>query len=148
MKVILKQDIKDLGKKDTLVDVSDGYARNYLIPRKLCVEASVSNMNDMKNKQQSEATKKQRELEQAKALAAKLNDQKIVIKAKAGESGKLFGAISNKDIAEHIKSSLNLIIDKKKILLDEPIKAIGQFEIEARIYHGVIAKFNVSIQLL
>jgi len=148
MKVILKQDVKELGKKDTLVDVSDGYARNFLMPRKLCVEANASNMNDMKNKQQSEAAKKQKELDQAKALAAKLNDQKLVIKAKSGESGKLFGAISNKDIAEEIKATLNLIIDKKKIILDEPIKALGRFEIEARIYHGVIAKFNVSIESL
>lgn len=146
MKVILKQDIKDLGKKDTLIEVSDGYARNYLIPRKLCVEANASNVNDMKNKQQSEAAKKQRELDIAKDLAAKLNDQKIVIKAKAGESGKLFGAISNKDIAEQIKQKLNLDIDKKKIILDEPIKALGQFHIEARIYHGVVATFNVSIE--
>ncbi len=143
MKVILKQDVKGLGKKDEIVNASDGYAKNYLIPRGVAVEATTGNLNETKNKQQAQADKKKRELEQAKEFASKLNDKSVVIKAKSGESGKLFGAISNKDVADAIKAQYNIDIDKKKIVMD-PIKAIGEHTAEIRIYTGVIAKITIK----
>ena len=104
MKIILKQDVKGLGRKEEIVNASDGYAKNYLIPRGIAVEATVGNVNEAKNKQQAAKDKKQRELEQAKEFAARLENKTVTIKARAGDSGKLFGAISGKDIADAIKS--------------------------------------------
>ena len=107
MKVILKQDVKGLGKKDEIVNASDGYAKNYLIPRGIAVEATSGNVNETVNKQKAAADKKQRELDTAKEFASKLKDKSVVIKAKAGENGKLFGAIAGKDIADAIKKQYN-----------------------------------------
>ncbi len=146
MEVILKQDVKDLGKKDSLVSVSDGYAKNYLIPRGIAVPATAGNVNEMKNKQQAADTKKKKELEQAQALAASLRDKTFVIRAKSGENGKLFGAVGSKDIAEAVQRDMHLDLDKKKILLGEPLKSVGVFPIEARIHSGVTAKFQVKIE--
>lgn len=146
MKVILKQDVKDLGKKDSMVNVSDGYAKNYLIPRGIAVEATAGNINEMKNKQQAVDNKKKKELAEAQALADSLKDKVFVIRAKSGENGKLFGAIGNKDIAEAIQRDLSLNVDKKKIVVNEPFKAVGLFSVEARIYSGVTAKFQVKIE--
>lgn len=147
MKVILKQDVKGLGKKDEIVNASDGYAKNYLIPRGIAVVASTGNVNEAVNKQKAIAEKKQRELDTAKDFAAKLDGKTVTIKAKAGESGKLFGAISNKDIADAIKSQYKVEIDKKKIVLNDPIKTAGNHEVEIRIYAGVITKVNVKIEV-
>lgn len=145
MKVILKQDVKGLGKKNEIVNASDGYAKNYLIPRGIAVEATSGNVNETVNKQKAAADKKQRELDNAKDFASKLNGKTVTIKAKAGESGKLFGAVSGKDIAEAIKSQYKIDIDKKKIVLSDPIKTAGEHSVEIRIYTGVIAVINVSI---
>ena len=146
MKVILKQDVKGLGKKDEIINASDGYAKNYLIPRGMAVEATTGNLNETKNKQQAQADKKKRELELAKEFAEKLNNKIVIIKAKAGESGKLFGAISNKDVADAIKAQFKIDIDKKKIVMD-PIKAVGEHTAEIRIYTGVTAKITVKTEV-
>ena len=145
MKVILKQDVKGLGKKDEIVNASDGYAKNYLIPRGIAVEATSVNVNETINKQKALADKKQRELDTAKDFASKLQGKTVTIKAKAGESGKLFGAISGKDIADAIKNQFKIDIDKKKIVLDEPIKTVGEHNVEIRIYAGVVTKIIVSV---
>ena len=147
MKVILKQDVKGLGKKDEIVNASDGYAKNYLIPKGIAVVASTGNVNEAVNKQKAVAEKKQRELDTAKDFAAKLNGKTVTIKAKAGESGKLFGAISNKDISDAIKSQYKIEIDKKKIVLNDPIKTAGNHEVEIRVYAGVVTKINVKIEV-
>ena len=145
MKVILKQDVKGLGKKDEIVNASDGYAKNYLIPRGIAVEATSGNVNETVNKQKAAADKKQRELDDAKEFASKLKDKTVVIKAKAGENGKLFGAIAGKDIADAIKKQYNIDIDKKKIVLDDPIKTLGDHTVEIKIYAGVAVNVNVSV---
>ena len=146
MKVILKQDVKDLGKKESMHEVSDGYGRNFLLPRGLAVEASTSNMNVMNMKKEAEKTKKDRELASAKALAGKLTDIVVIIKTKAGENGKLFGSITSKEISDKIKKDFNLDVDKKKIILSDAIKSIGTTEVKVKIYPEVSAKFTVKIE--
>ena len=145
MKIILKQDVKGLGRKEEIVNASDGYAKNYLLPRGIAVEATVGNVNEAKNKQQAAKDKKQRELEQAKEFAARLENKTVTIKARAGDSGKLFGAISGKDIADAIKSQYDAEVDKKKIVLHEPIKTAGEHQLEIRVYAGVTVNINVNI---
>lgn len=145
MKVILLQDVKSLGKKDAIVEVSDGYGQNYLIPRKLAVAATAGNMNEVKQRKESLDNKAKKELEAAKEYAAKLNDKVVTIYAKVGENGKLFGAISNKDIQEAIKTQYGLEVDKKKIVLNEPIKTVGSHIVEIKLYTGVNAKITVKI---
>ena len=145
MKVILLQDVKSLGKKDAIVEVSDGYGQNYLIPRKLAVAATAGNMNEVKQRKESLYNKAKKELEAAKEYAAKLNDKVVTIYAKVGENGKLFGAISNKDIQEAIKKQYGLEVDKKKIVLNEPIKTVGSHIVEIKLYTGVNAKITVKI---
>jgi large subunit ribosomal protein L9 len=146
MKVILKQDVKDLGKKENMVEVSDGYGRNYLLPRGLAVEASSANLNVMKTKKDSENFKKDREIAQAKALADKIKGIELVLKVKAGENGKLFGSITSKDISDKLKKDFKMDIDKKKINLVDALKRIGTSEIEIKLYHDVIAKLVVKIE--
>ena len=144
MKVILKQEVKGLGKKEDMVNVSDGYARNFLFPRGLAAEASASNINVMKTKKEAEKTKMDRELAQAKELAQKVKDTIVVIKSKSGENGKLFGSITSKDISDKLKSDFKLDIDKKKIVLPDPIKSLGTTEVEVKLYPGVSAKLTVQ----
>ena len=146
MKVILKQEVKSLGKKESMHEVSDGYARNFLLPRGLAVEASASNLNVMNTKKDAEKTKKDRELAGAKVLAEKLKAVTVIIKTKAGENGKLFGSINSKDISDQIKKDFNIDIDKKKIQLVDTLKAIGSSEIEIKIYPEVSAKVTVKIE--
>ncbi|MGI6776736.1 MAG: 50S ribosomal protein L9 [Acetivibrionales bacterium] len=146
MKVILKEDIKGLGKKEDMVEVSAGYARNYLLPRGLAVEANSDNINIMNTKKAAEVKKKEREFERAKALAEKLEGKTVVIKAKAGDNGRLFGSITNKDISETLKSNLKVDIDKKKINLTDTIKSLGSTEVEVKIYPNVSAKIIVKIE--
>ena len=146
MKVILKQDVKGLGKIESMHEVSDGYARNFLLPRGLAVEASASNLNVMNTKKDAEKTKKDRELANAKTLAEKLKTVGVVIKTKAGENGKLFGSITSKDISDQLKKDFNIDIDKKKIQLVDTIKAIGSTEVEIKIYPEVTAKITVKIE--
>lgn len=146
MKVILKQDVKSLGKKENLVDVNDGYARNYLFPRGLAVEASSGNINVMNTKKEAEKTKKDRELASAKQLAAKIKEATVVIKTKSGESGKLFGSITSKDISDKLKSDFGFDVDKKKIILPDAIKSLGTIEVEVKLYPEVSTKLTVKIE--
>jgi large subunit ribosomal protein L9 len=146
MKVILKQDVKGLGKNESMVEVNDGYARNFLIPRGLAVEATSSNINVMKTRKEAEQTKKDRELASARALADKLKGITVTIKAKAGENGKLFGSITSKDISEKLMNDFKLDVDKKKIVLHDALKSLGTTEIEAKLYPEVSAKFTVKIE--
>lgn len=146
MKVILKQDVKGLGKTEDLVNVSDGYARNYLFPRGLAAEASAGNINIMNTKKEAEKSRKDRELAQAKELAAKLKQLVVTIKTKSGDNGKLFGSITSKDITDKLKKDFNIDIDKKKMVLPEPIKAVGNFEIEIKLYPEVSGKLAVKIE--
>lgn len=146
MKVILKQDVKGLGKKESLVEVSDGYARNFLFPRGLAVEATSSNINVMKTKTEAEKFKKDRELAQAKELAEKIGKVTVVLKAKAGENGKLFGSMTTKDVADALKAQHKIDIDKKKISVQDALKALGNYEADVKIYPGVSTKFTVKIE--
>ncbi|HHV29551.1 50S ribosomal protein L9 [Acetivibrio mesophilus] len=146
MKVILKQDVKGLGKKESLVDVSDGYARNFLLPKGLAVEANATNMNIMQSKKEAEKNKKDRELAQAKELADKIKKIVVTLKAKAGENGKLFGSMTSKDVSDYLKKQHNLDIDKKKINLPDSMKALGTYEADVKLYPGVSAKLTVKIE--
>lgn len=146
MKVILKQDVKGLGKTEDLVNVSDGYARNFLFPRGLAAEASASNINIMNTKKEAEKSKKDRELAKARELADKLKKIAVVIKTKSGENGKLFGSITSKDITDKLKKDFNLDIDKKKLVLAEPFKSLGTFSVEVKLYPEVSAVLAVKIE--
>ncbi len=145
MKVILKQDVKGLGKKENLLEVSDGYARNFLFPKGLAVEASATNINVMKTRNDAEKSKKDRELAHARELAAKIKEVTVEIRTKAGENGKLFGSITSKDIADKLKSDFNLEIDKKKINMHDAIKSLGTTEVEIKLYPDVSTKLAVRI---
>ncbi|HHY82229.1 MAG TPA: 50S ribosomal protein L9 [Clostridiales bacterium] len=146
MKVILLQDVKGHGKKGDVVNASDGYARNYLIPNKLAIEATSKNLADLMNKKAAESKRKETELEEAKKLAEKISGLEVVVKAKCGENGKLFGSVTNKEIAETLKSRHNINIDKKKIVLSEPIRSLGSFQLEVKVYPEVSAKLNVKVE--
>ena len=144
MKVILKQDVKNLGKKGELVNTSDGYARNYLFPRGLAVEANAEAMNDFNNKESAKKFHKEEEIKAAKADAAKLEGKTVKLSAKAGANGKLFGSVPAKDISAEIKSSLGIDVDKRKISVDD-IKQFGTFEAEIKVYQGSSAKIFVQV---
>jgi large subunit ribosomal protein L9 len=145
MKVVLLEDVKDLGKKGQLVNASDGYARNFLFPRKLAVEATAGRLKEIEDKKSSEKNKKERELKAAKELADKLNKTEISFKTKAGENGKLFGSITSKDVADAIKVQQKIEIDKKKIVLHDAIKALGIYQVEIKVYPEVSAKINIKV---
>lgn len=145
MKVILKQDVKNLGKKEDMVAVNDGYGRNYLIPRGIAVEINPSNLSVMKTKKEAELYKKDREMEHAKELARKLKDITLEIRSKAGENGKLFGSITGKDIADNLKERYNFDIDKRKIVLNDTIKSLGEYEAEIKLYTDVTATVAIRI---
>ena len=137
MKVILLQDVKSLGKEGDIVNVSDGYARNFVIPKKLGVEANDKNRNDLKLKKQREAKEAALRLEEAQNLAKELEKVTVVVTMKAGEGGRVFGSVSAKEIAQEAKKQHNLELDKKKIQLAEPIKSFGSFEIPIRLHPKV-----------
>ena len=144
MQVILLQDVKKLGKKGDVINTSDGYARNYLFPRKLAQAATDSNLHILNNKKENERKQKLAELEAAQKLASELKDKEIKITAKTGESGKLFGAITSKDVAELIKTQYKVAVDKKKIVM-ETIKVAGGYTIEVKLYPEVTTKMKVII---
>lgn len=145
MKVILTQDVKNLGQKGSIIEVKDGYARNYLLPKGLAEEATESNLNIIKGQKEAEKIKKEKELEKARSMAKIVNNTVVEIKAKAGENGKLFGSITSMDIAENLRKNFNLDIDKKKINLTEPIKSLGAYEAEVKLYPGVSAVLKIKI---
>lgn len=146
MKVILTQDVKAQGKKGQLIEVSDGYARNFLFPKKLAIEANAQAMNELKNRESSEKHKIEVETAQAKEMAQKLAKIKLVIKTSCADDGRLYGAITSKDLSEHLKKSNALLIDKRKINLDKPIKTCGDYVVDVKLYTEIIGKLSVSIQ--
>lgn len=145
MKVILLEDIKGVGKKGQLLNASDGHARNYLIPKKLAVEATKGNLNELEKKEKSELAKKQKEKEEAIELGKQLEQKPIKIHVKTGENGKLFGSVTNKEIAQALEEQTGIKIDKKKIILEETIKNIGTKTIEVKLHPNVTSKLNVEI---
>lgn len=145
MKVILKQDIKGVGKKDQVINAADGYAKNYLFPKNLAVPADTGNMNNLKAKQDSESFRRGEDLKASQALAEKMKDMTIEFKVKAGENGRLFGAITAKEIAETLKKDYNIAVDKKKILLPDSIKVAGVTKVDIKLNEGVVAKLPIKI---
>ena len=145
MKVILLQDVKKLGKKDDVIEVKDGYARNSLIPQGLAMEATNTTINQRNLKIQAEKRRKQEELEMAQEDAKRINDKKVVVSVKVGEGGRVFGSVTSKDIAEQIQGQLNYKVDRKKINLVEPIKALGTYHVEIKIHPKVTATVAVSV---
>ncbi len=144
MKVVLKQDVKSLGKKGELVNVSDGYARNFLFPKNLAGEANAQAMNELKNKEQAEKYRLETETAAAKADAARLEGKIIHISAKAGSNGKLFGSVTAKEIAAQLKADFGVEVDKRKTETED-IKAFGTYEVGVRLNHGVTASFYVTV---
>ena len=145
MKVILLEDVKSLGKKGQLVDVSDGYARNFILSKKKGIEATAKNMNDLKLQKAHEDKLAAQRLEEAKLFAAEIAKAEVVLELKVGEGGKLFGAVSSKEIAKAIKDQLNLDIDKKKLVLPEPIKTFGTHEVPIKLHKEVTGKLAVKV---
>lgn len=145
MKVILKADIKGVGKKDQIINASDGYARNFLLPKNLAVEANTENMSKLKAKQDSNTFKKSEEKKQAEEIAKKLSKIILKIKVKSGENGKIFGGVSSKEISDNLQSQYNITIHKKKIELKETIKSLGTRVIDIKLFEGVIGKVKIDV---
>ena len=146
MKVILRQDIKGVGKKDQIINAADGYARNFLFPKGLAVPADAGNLNNLKAKNEAQAAQKEKNLENSKKLAEELKTKILVIDVKAGSNGKLFGGVTSKEITEALKKQLNVDIDKKKISLNEVIKQEGIFPVDLKLQEGIIAKIKVHVR--
>ena len=146
MKVILNKDVKGTGKAGDVVNVSDGYARNMLIPRGMATEATAGNIRQLEKKKAIEAEKRAEEKAEAQEQAAKLEKALVTIRTKAGDGGRIFGSITSKDIADAIGSQLGIEIDKKKIQLDSPIKQTGETTVTIRLYHEVNASVRVSVE--
>ena len=144
MKVILKADVKSLGKKGELVNTSDGYARNYLFPKGLAVEANATAMNDFKNKEKAKEFHKAEEIKAANGVKAKLDGKTVKLTAKAGANGKLFGSVTSKDVAAKLKADFGEDIDKRKINMQD-IKAFGTVQADVKIYQGVTASIFVQV---
>ena len=146
MIVILLQDIKGLGKANTVVNVKDGYARNYLIPKGLVKEATPANMRELERIIAENAAKRAENLEEAQALAKRLETLSVIIKGKGGESGKLFGSVTAKDISDSLKEQHDIEIDKKKFVLEAPIKHLGEHEVDIKLFADVTAKLKVIVE--
>jgi large subunit ribosomal protein L9 len=145
MKVILKDNVKSIGKKDEIVNVSDGYARNFLFVKGLAVEATPGNLAQLRTKKDSEQFKKNTEKEEAKKLAERLGQIKLEFKVKTGENGKVFGGVSSKEIAEKLEKEYQIKVDKKKIELKETIKTLGITIVDIKLFEGVIGKVKVQV---
>ena len=146
MKIILLQDEKKLGKKGDIIEASEGYARNYILPKKIGVEATPRNMNDLKLHKANDEKLALERLQEAKALAAELETRQIVVKMKAGEGGKAFGSVSSKEIAEAAKAQINLELDKKKIQLPSPIRTLGVTMVPIKLHPKVTAELKVHVK--
>ncbi len=145
MKVVLLEDVKSLGKKGEIVEVSEGYARNFIIPKKKGVEANNENLNTLKLQKANEEKIAKEKLEAARELAAKLNNASISLSIKSGKDGRAFGSVSSKEIEEAIKAQLGLEIDKKKLVIAEPIKTFGNHEVKVKLHKDVTADLNVKV---
>lgn len=145
MKVILTVDIKGVGKKDQIINANDGYARNYLFPKNLAVPADKGNLTNLQSKKSSEEHRKELEKEAAKQIADKIEKITLKLPVKAGENGKVFGSVTSKEIADNLEKQYSIKVDKKKITLAEPIKVLGTFNIEIKLYDGVIGKLKLNV---
>ncbi len=145
MQVILLEDVKKLGKKGEIVEISDGYARNFVLPKKLGVEANSKNRNDLKLQKANADRIAKEQLEAARELAGVLETKEVALKMKSGEGGKAFGSISSKEIAQAAKEQCGLELDKKKIQLPEPIKALGVYEVSVKLHPKVTGKLKVKV---
>ncbi len=145
MKVILKEDVKALGKKGKICEVSDGYARNFLIPRSLAMEATEGNVQDLAHKQKQEELRKQKERQAALDLKGRIEGLNLILKVKVGEKGRLFGSVSNKEIAEVLEKQYKLKLDKRKIDIKEPIKAIGDYNVTIKLHPEVTANVIIKV---
>ncbi|MCI9676614.1 MAG: 50S ribosomal protein L9 [Lachnospiraceae bacterium] len=145
MKIILLQDEKKLGKKGDVIEVSEGYARNFILPKKIGVEATPKNMNDLKLQKANSDKIAQEQLDAAKEMAARLGDKQVVVKIKAGEGGRAFGSVSSKEIAAACKEQHNIEIDKKKIQLPESLKNFGSYEVAVKLHPQVTGKLTVKV---
>lgn len=145
MKVILTQDVKGVGKKDQILEVNDGYARNFLIPKKLGVQASTANLALLKSKQDSRDFKRQQDKKAAEQIKEKLEKIRLDIKVKSGENGKIFGGVTSKEISDVLKDKYSINIDKKKIELKETIKIVGITTVDIKLFEGVIGKVKVNV---
>lgn len=146
MKVILLEDVKSLGKKGEIVNVNDGYARNFILPKKLGLEATSKNLNDLKLQKQNDEKVAQEKLDAAKALAEEIKEKSINVKIQAGVEGRVFGSISSKEIALEAKKQLNMDIDKKKIVIPDQIKSLGTYNVNIKLHKDVTATLTVKVE--
>jgi len=145
MKVILNADVKGQGKKGEMVEVSEGYARNYLLPRNLAVKATADNMNALKQKEQARKAQIEREKEQAKEYAKQLGASVVKVRAKGGENGKLFGSVTSKEIAEALKEQHGIVLEKNRIVLEENIKSFGSYDVKCKLGHEISGTIHVLV---
>ena len=145
MKVVLLADVKGQGKKDEIINVSDGYARNFLFPRKLAIEADAKVLNEIKGREASQKHKIEVETAEAKAIAAKMDSILVKITASSGADGRLYGSITAKDIAEKLAKDYGITVDKRKIQLDDPIRAYGKYDLDVKLYTDVTGKVHVLV---
>lgn len=148
MKVILNQDVKGQGKKGDIIEVSDGYARNFLFPKNLAKEATKENINVLKGQKESQEYREKKALEEAEAIKSQVDEVIVKIKAKAGDNGKLFGSVTSKEIAEELKMQHHIKLDKKKFVLPDGIKSLGTTVVDIKIHPGVVGKLKVSVESL
>lgn len=148
MKVILQQDIRGKGKKGQMIEVSDGYARNYMLPRKLAVEATVDNVNTMRMTDKANQEKRQKEREEAFAISQRLKSVEVVLRAKGGGAGRLFGSVTSQEIAEAVKKQEGIELDKRKIVLDEQIKTVGTYTIRVKLGYEITAELKLKVEEL
>ena len=146
MKVILQQDIRGKGKRGQMIEVSDGYARNYMLPRKMAIEATPDNVNTMRMTDRANAEKRQREREEAFALSNRLKDMTVVVMAKGGGAGRLFGSVTTQEIADALKQTYDITLDKRKIVLDEQIKTVGLYTVRCKLGYEITADLKIKIE--
>ena len=148
MKVILLTDVKGKGKKGQMIEVSDGYARNYMLPRKLAQEATADAVNTMRMNDKATAERQARERAEAVAISKQLRELTLIVKAKGGGAGRLFGAVTTTEIADALKKNANITIDKRKLVLDENIKNVGTYTVKAKLGYEIVGQFTVKIEEL
>lgn len=146
MKVILLQDVKGKGKKGQMLEVSDGYARNYMLPRKIAVEATADAVNTMRMNDKAAAEKAAKERAEALELSKKLRDMTLVVTAKGGGAGRLFGSVTNQEIADSLKAKSGIALDKRKIVISDPIKSVGTYTVQCKLGYEIVAPLTVKIE--
>ena len=146
MKVILQQDVKGKGKRGQMIEVSDGYARNYMLPRKIAVEATADNVNTMRMNDKAQQEKRQKEREEAFAISKKMKDMVVVVRAKGGGAGRLFGSVTTQEIAEAIQKQEGIGIDKRKIVLEEQIKTVGEYTVKIKLGYEINAELKLRVE--